>query len=63
MRRIFIVFALVMLVCGSAIAQQRTGNIYGTIVDEAGVAQSRCAKSLVSRQKGKMGGLEGTAFP
>ena len=38
MRRIFIVFALVLLVCGSALAQQRTGNIFGTVVDEAGVA-------------------------
>jgi hypothetical protein len=28
----------VLLVCGSGLAQQRTGNIYGTVVDEEGLA-------------------------
>jgi hypothetical protein len=54
MRRIFIVLALVLLVCGSATAQERTGNIYGTVVDEAGVALPGVTVICASEMTGNM---------
>ena len=54
MRRILIVLTLVLLVCGSALAQERTGNIFGTIVDDQGVALPGVTVTCSSELTGDM---------